>query len=193
MINESYWNDLYEIIYLNIKHLQPNVVRLCVLMMVIWSKWQYNMPGCQNQHQDLDPPPDLRSTALKWKCHHFDKTSITGCTESCKITNFSAANNENFVKITTFLFQSMAQWMLALVFGPVTFHWSIFMSMSHAYRQWMHPPELYYCNLTLGYGTRNSVVTWTHWYIYEKMYRHDMDECCSYRCFLKSLISRTSE
>ena len=127
MIYESYWNYLYEIIYLYIKHLQPNVVRLCVLMVMIWSKcywWQHNMPGYQNQLQDLDPPPDLRSTALKWKCHHFDKTSITGCTESCKTTNFSAANNENFVKMTTFLFQSMAQWMLALVFGPVTFHWS---------------------------------------------------------------------
>ena len=38
-------------------------------------------------------------------CLHFDEILITGCTGSCQMTTSSAANDENFVKMTTFSFQ----------------------------------------------------------------------------------------
>ena len=40
--------------------------------------------------------------SLKWKFHHFDKIFITSCTI---LTNFGTASDQNFTKMTIFLFQ----------------------------------------------------------------------------------------
>ena len=47
--------------------------------------------------------------ALKRKCRHFDEIFITGCTRSCQMTTSGAANDENFIKMTTFPFKCDCQ------------------------------------------------------------------------------------
>ena len=45
-----------------------------------------------------------KPSRLKEKCCHFDKVLVTSCTDDRHLDNFGATNNENFVKITIFIF-----------------------------------------------------------------------------------------
>ena len=44
-------------------------------------------------------------TTLKRECRYFDETFVRGCTEVVILTTFVAANDKNFIKMTTFTFQ----------------------------------------------------------------------------------------
>ena len=55
-------------------------------------------------------PSKCRVCPLKQKCHHFDEIFITGCTGVVILTTFGAGSDENFIKMTTFLFQCHCEW-----------------------------------------------------------------------------------
>ena len=56
---------------------------------------------------------------MKQMCLHFDEIFINGCTGSCQMTTSSAASDENFVKMTTFVIQltSLAAFASMMVFS----------------------------------------------------------------------------
>ena len=50
----------------------------------------------------------MKSSSLKWKCHHFDEILITGCAGSCHFDNFQCSqwlkfhqNDDIFVSVIT--------------------------------------------------------------------------------------------